>query len=103
MTRARPRKPALTPFPGRCMSPEPARHLPVLPREVIDLLDPRPGEVWVDATTGAGGHARLIAERIGPSGRVIGLDQDPTMLDLARVQLNGLPVELIHANFDQLL
>src|SRR3954471_19681152 len=99
MTRARPRKPALTPFPGRCMSPEPARHRPVLPREVIDLLDPRPGEVWVDATTGAGGHARLIAER---AGRVIGLDQDPTMLDRARVTLEGLPVTLVHANFDQL-
>jgi 16S rRNA (cytosine1402-N4)-methyltransferase len=81
------------------MSPEPARHRPVLPREVIDLLDPRPGEVWVDATTGAGGHTRLIAQR---AGRVIGLDQDPTMLERARVALDGLPVTLVHANFDQL-
>jgi 16S rRNA (cytosine1402-N4)-methyltransferase len=85
------------------MSPESARHLPVLPREVIDLLGPQPGEVWVDATTGAGGHARLIAERIGPTGRVIGLDQDPTMLERARGRLDGLPVTLLHANFDQLL
>ena len=84
------------------MSPEPARHLPVLPREVVDLLDPRPGETWVDATTGAGGHTRLIAERVGPTGRVIGLDQDPTMLDRARGRLEGLPVTLVHANFDQL-
>src|SRR4051812_32718587 len=81
------------------MSPEPARHRPVLPREIIDLLDPRPGEVWVDATTGAGGHTRLIAQR---AGRVIGLDQDPTMLDRARGHLEGLPVTLVHANFDQL-
>jgi 16S rRNA (cytosine1402-N4)-methyltransferase len=84
------------------MSPEPARHRPVLPREVIELLAPRPGEVWVDATTGAGGHARLIAEQVGPAGRVIGLDQDPTMLDRARGHLDGLPVTLVHANFDQL-
>ena len=85
------------------MSPEPARHLPVLPREVIDLLDPQPGETWVDATIGAGGHARLIAQRVGPAGRVVGLDQDPTMLDRARAGLDGLPVTLVHANFDQLL
>jgi 16S rRNA (cytosine1402-N4)-methyltransferase len=83
------------------MSPEPARHVPVLPREVIDLLDPRPGEVWVDATLGAGGHSRLIAERVGPTGRVIGLDQDPTMLERAKERLRDLPVTLVHANFDQ--
>ena len=84
------------------MSPEPARHRPVLPREVIELLDPQPGETWVDATTGAGGHTRLIAERVGANGRVIGLDQDPTMLDRARAWLDELPVTLVHANFDQL-
>lgn len=85
------------------MSPEPARHRPVLPREVIELLDPQPGETWVDATTGAGGHTRLIAERVGSTGRVIGLDQDPTMLDRARGRLDGLSVTLVHANFDQLI
>jgi 16S rRNA (cytosine1402-N4)-methyltransferase len=84
------------------MSPEPARHVPVLAREVIDLLDPKPGETWVDATAGAGGHTRLIAERVGEAGRVIALDQDPTMLERTRVPLAGLPVTLVHANFDQL-
>jgi 16S rRNA (cytosine1402-N4)-methyltransferase len=66
------------------------------------LLDPQPGETWVDCTVGAGGHARMIAERVGPTGRVIGFDQDPGMLALARPRLDGLPVTLIHANFDQL-
>jgi 16S rRNA (cytosine1402-N4)-methyltransferase len=83
------------------MSPNPARHVPVLPREVIDLLNPKPGEIWVDATVGAGGHTRLIAERIGPSGRVIGLDQDAAMLERAEPRLHGLLVERVHANFDQ--
>ena len=78
------------------------RHLPVMPGEVLRLLDPQPGETWVDCTVGGGGHARLIAEKIGPSGRLIGLDQDPTMLELARTNLAGLPFELVHANFDQL-
>jgi 16S rRNA (cytosine1402-N4)-methyltransferase len=83
------------------MSPQSARHLSVLPREVVSLLDPQPGEVWVDATTGIGGHTRMIAEKVGPTGRVIGLDQDPTMLEVARGRLEGLPITLLHANFDQ--
>lgn len=78
------------------------RHVSVLPAEVLSLLAPAPGEVWVDATTGAGGHARLIARRVAPTGQLIAIDQDPTMLELARPQLEGLPVRFIHANFDQL-
>jgi len=84
------------------MTPHPPRHVAVLPAEVLTLLAPANGEVWVDATTGAGGHARLIAERIGPTGRLIAVDQDPSMLELARSRLEGLPVTYLHANFDQL-
>jgi 16S rRNA (cytosine1402-N4)-methyltransferase len=80
-----------------------ARHVPVLPAEVLHWLDPKPGQVVVDCTLGAGGHARLIAERILPGGRVIGLDQDPAMLELARPRLAGLPVTLVHAAFDQIV
>lgn len=78
------------------------RHRPVMPGEVLRLLDPRPGETWVDCTVGGGGHARLIAEKIEPGGRLIGLDQDPTMLERAGRHLVGQPVTLVHANFDQL-
>jgi 16S rRNA (cytosine1402-N4)-methyltransferase len=77
-------------------------HASVLPAETLELLDPRSGETWVDCTVGAGGHTRLLAERVSPAGRVIGLDQDPAMLALARSRVAGLPVELVHANFDQL-
>jgi 16S rRNA (cytosine1402-N4)-methyltransferase len=52
-------------------------HVPVLAGELIDLLDPQPGEVAVDCTFGGGGHARLIADRIGPAGTLIGIDRDP--------------------------
>lgn len=52
-------------------------HVPVLAAELVDVLDPRPGEVAVDCTFGGGGHARLIAERIGPSGTLIAIDRDP--------------------------
>jgi 16S rRNA (cytosine1402-N4)-methyltransferase len=74
----------------------------VLPAEVIQLLEPRPGETWVDCTAGGGGHTRLIAERVAPDGRVLALDQDEAMLARARARLDGLPANLIHANFDQL-
>src|SRR5579884_309578 len=52
-------------------------HVPVLAGELIGLLDPSPGEVAVDCTFGGGGHARLIADRIGPAGTLIGIDRDP--------------------------
>jgi 16S rRNA (cytosine1402-N4)-methyltransferase len=52
-------------------------HIPVLAGELIDVVDPRPGETAVDCTIGGGGHARLIAERLGPAGTLIGVDRDP--------------------------
>src|SRR5437764_1409587 len=93
---------------GLAPSPEP-RHLPVLPAEVWRELAPEPGQTFVDATVGAGGHARLLAERLGPSGRLIGLDRDAGMLALARARLEGASPEggkaavtLVQANFDRL-
>jgi len=74
----------------------------VLPAQVLEVLAPAPGQTIVDATLGAGGHARLLAAQVGPAGRVIGLDQDRAMLELARPRLEGLPVTLVQANFDQL-
>ena len=55
----------------------PQEHEPVLAEELVDLLDPRPGETFVDATFGGGGHARLIAERLGSEGEMIAVDRDP--------------------------
>jgi 16S rRNA (cytosine1402-N4)-methyltransferase len=54
-----------------------AIHVPVLAGELIDLLAPHPGQTAIDGTVGGGGHARLIAERIGPGGTLIGIDRDP--------------------------
>ena len=56
----------------------PQEHEPVLAAELIDVLDPQPGETFVDCTFGGGGHSRLIAERIGPEGELIAVDRDPT-------------------------
>jgi 16S rRNA (cytosine1402-N4)-methyltransferase len=54
-----------------------ATHVPVLAGELVDLLDPQPNEVAVDCTFGAGGHARLIADRLGAGGELIAIDRDP--------------------------
>ncbi|MGZ8665531.1 MAG: 16S rRNA (cytosine(1402)-N(4))-methyltransferase RsmH [Solirubrobacterales bacterium] len=55
----------------------PSEHVPVLAAELIDLLSPQAGETAVDCTFGAGGHARLLAERLGPTGRLVCVDRDP--------------------------
>jgi 16S rRNA (cytosine1402-N4)-methyltransferase len=76
-------------------------HQPVLPAEVVEWMMPRPGAVLVDGTVGAGGHARLLAERLEGQGMLIGLDRDPAMLEIARRTLAGLPAELFHAAYDE--
>jgi 16S rRNA (cytosine1402-N4)-methyltransferase len=54
-----------------------AIHVPVLAGELIEALDPRPGQTAIDCTVGGAGHARLVAERLGPGGTLIGIDRDP--------------------------
>jgi 16S rRNA (cytosine1402-N4)-methyltransferase len=53
-------------------------HIPVLLNEVITVLDPQPGEFFIDATYGAGGHARAIREKISPKGNLLGIDWERT-------------------------
>src|SRR5215211_1106721 len=52
-------------------------HVPVLAGELIDLVAPAAGETAVDCTFGAGGHARLVADRLGPAGTLVCIDRDP--------------------------
>ena len=55
-------------------------HTPVLSKEAIEFLDPKPGDVIVDATVGGGGHSELVLRAIGPKGRLIGIDKDEDRL-----------------------
>src|SRR5438132_7719823 len=57
--------------------PGQARHVPVLARELIELLDPQPGQCAIDCTFGDGGHARLVAQRLGSAGTLVAIDRDP--------------------------
>jgi len=56
----------------------PTEHVPVLAPELVALCDPQPGEVAVDCTFGGGGHARLVADRLGPTGSLVCIDRDPS-------------------------
>jgi 16S rRNA (cytosine1402-N4)-methyltransferase len=49
----------------------------VLAAELVELLDPQPGQTAIDCTFGDGGHARLLAERLGASGTLVAIDRDP--------------------------
>jgi len=54
-----------------------AMHVPVLAPELVAALEPQAGETAVDCTFGAGGHARIVAERLGRDGTLIAIDRDP--------------------------
>jgi 16S rRNA (cytosine1402-N4)-methyltransferase len=55
----------------------PTIHIPVLAGELIDVAQPSPGQTAIDCTFGGGGHARLVAERLGPGGTLVAIDRDP--------------------------
>jgi 16S rRNA (cytosine1402-N4)-methyltransferase len=69
--------------------------------EVVAALRPSPGEVVLDCTLGRGGHARELAARVGPTGRVIGLDRDADELarTVERFAKEGIAVAARHLNF----
>ena len=78
------------------------QHLPVMSREVVALLRPERGGLFVDCTVGLGGHSRALLE--AGATRVLGLDRDPDALAIARESLSewGDRVELVHADYRDL-
>ncbi|MFV2066629.1 MAG: 16S rRNA (cytosine(1402)-N(4))-methyltransferase RsmH [Pirellulales bacterium] len=78
------------------------QHVPVLLREVIEWLRPRPGQVLVDGTFGGGGHARPLAAAVTPGGKLVGLDRDPQVVAEGEKEFEGESIRVIHANFCQL-
>lgn len=63
------------------------KHYSVLLNETIELLNVRPDGVYVDLTTGGGGHSLAIAERLGKGGRLICFDRDADALEAAQARL----------------
>jgi 16S rRNA (cytosine1402-N4)-methyltransferase len=73
----------------------------VLAAELLELLDPQPGQCAIDCTFGDGGHARLVAERLGPAGTLVAIDRDPDAEErFARFQSEvACSVRFIRAGF----
>lgn len=66
---------------------EKSGHIPVLLREVIEYLNPQPGQKFIDATIGSGGHALAILERIAPGGKLLGIEWDGELLKHLEAQI----------------
>jgi 16S rRNA (cytosine1402-N4)-methyltransferase len=79
-------------------------HEPVLYKEIIHVLRPRDGGLYIDGTVGAGGHAAGILESSSPGGRLLGLDLDPEALVHARRRLSrfGERAVLVRASYTTL-
>lgn len=86
---------------NRRREPRDVRHVPVLLPQMLEALNPRPGQTLVDCTTGLGGHSAELLRRIGPAGRLICIDFDPANLERAQAVLEpvGGNFTLVHNNF----
>lgn len=82
-------------------------HLPVMRKEIVEYLQLNKGQIVLDCTIGAGGHASELLELLGPSGRLIGIDQDQEAIDAAKSRLSNFNnYTLVQGNFrriDQIL
>ncbi len=78
------------------------RHIPVMVKEVIEVLSPRPGGIYIDATVGPGGHTLEILRHIGLEGKVLGIDRDEETLNLARQRINDNRVLLRKGLFSEI-
>ena len=77
-----------------------AYHHPVLRAEVLDLLRPAPGMLFIDGTLGGGGHSEALLEA---GAEVIGIDQDPEAIAYASQRLAhfGKRFMAVHSNFSE--
>ncbi len=79
-------------------------HISVLMKEVLSSLDPKSGQDFIDATVGEGGHAKMILEKTGPNGRLLGIDQSESVLRETKTFLAdyGGRTVLIEGNFAEI-
>lgn len=81
------------------------RHTPVLLNEVLEAAHPQSGDRIIDATLGGAGYTLALAEHVGSTGKVIGIDLDELALNHAKLKIteaNLSNIELTHANFKDL-
>ncbi len=76
-------------------------HITAMPVESVEMLNCRPGKIYVDCTLGGCGHARMILDKIVPDGLLIGIDQDIDAISNAEKKLEKYSsnIRLYHTNF----
>jgi len=74
-------------------------HISVMPREVIENLNPGRGGIYVDGTLGGGGHSKLILDALPPNGRLIGIDRDENAIAAATSHLSSDAFTAVRGNF----
>ncbi len=78
-------------------------HKPVLLKEAIEILNPQEGEFFIDGTIGSGGHSEAILKKIGPNGKLLGIDWDRKAIENCKLKIgNLLNVILVHGNYADL-
>lgn len=84
------------------MSEQGKVHLPVMLSEVLSLLNPTPGRIYLDMTLGAGGHAQGVLEKMQNQGTFIGLDRDAEILKIASENLSSYSIcHFCHSPFSK--
>jgi 16S rRNA (cytosine1402-N4)-methyltransferase len=75
-----------------------SKHISVLYKEVLDLLQPHNGGLYIDGTVGAGGHATGLLILSAPEGRVLGFDRDPEAIAHSRAKLKHFDWRIVLVN-----
>jgi 16S rRNA (cytosine1402-N4)-methyltransferase len=73
-------------------------HIPVMQKEVIEALAVQPGGRYIDCTAGTGGHASAILKHSSPGGQLLGIDADPSAVEMARKRLAGYGSSVLISN-----
>ncbi len=73
-------------------------HIPVLVKEVLEYLSPKPNENFIDGTVGQAGHAIEILKRNGPEGKVLGIDFDTSQIENSKLATDEFKGRLILVN-----
>lgn len=76
-------------------------HIPIMAREIADILLTNPEGVYVDGTLGLGGHAKYFLSRLGPGARILGFDKDEEALKMARERVNDPRLSVFHASYTE--
>lgn len=78
---------------------EPTIHVSVMPTEVLESLNPQPGDTIADGTLGGGGHSGLLLDAVEPNGLVVAADRDENAIEVAEKRFHGRPFQALQGNF----